>query len=279
MAIVDLLLNLIGLVLLLAWRTAGKPVAVRGAGTLLSNLKPAESRPTKRWGYLLALGGVLLARPLIYSVAAAGLTWTPMIGLGSAALAFRADDPNRLLLHSLLSFGWAWLIAMSWATVLVALTALEREPEGWSKVLREFLGGLGRLPVGLQLVCPFLLGALAWALLTVPLANLGILPRVPAGPELAAQAVVVGASIWLSLKWLLSGVLLLRLINTYIYLGNAPFWDFIHRVGGTLIRPLGWLPVRFGKLDFTPLIAAAVVWAVWWGLEIGLARAFSSLNL
>lgn len=279
MAIVDLLLNLIGLVLLLAWRTAGKPAAVRGAGTLLSNLKPAESRPTKRWGYLLALGGLLLARPLVYSVAAMGLNWTPMIGLGPAALAFRADDPNRLILHSLLSFGWAWLAATAWATVLVALTALEREPEGWSRILREFLGRLGRIPIWLQLIFPLLAGGLAWVLLTVPLANLGILPRIPAGPELAAQAAVVGASVWLSLKWLLVGVLLLRLVNTYIYLGNAPFWDFIHRVGGTLIRPLAWLPVRLGKLDFTPLITAALVWTLWWGMEIGLARAFASINL
>lgn len=279
MALVDLLLNLIGLVLLLAWRTAGRPAVVRGAGTLLSNLKPAESRPTKRWGYLVALGAVLAARPVLYSVAAVGLNWTPMIGLGSAALAFRADDPGRLLLHSLLSFGWAWLIAQAWATVLISLSALEREPEGWSKLLREFLGWLGRTPIWFQLPFPLLAAGIMWAVLTLPLASLGILPRVPALPELAAQAAVVGASVWLSLKWLLAGVLLLRLVNTYIYFGNAPVWDFIHRTGGTLIRPLFWLPVRFGKLDFTPLIAAAVIWAVWLGFEIGLTRAFARLNL
>ncbi len=279
MALVDLLLNLIGLVLLLAWRTAGKPAQVRGAGTLLSNLKPAETRPAKRWGYLLALAGLLLARPLLYSVIASGLNWTPMIGLGSAALAFRADDPGRLVLHSLLSFGWAWIIAIAWATVLIALTTLEREPEGWSRALREMLGWLGRLPVLLQLIFPWLTAAFAWAILTVPLAGLGILPRVPPGPELAAQCVVVATSVWLSLKWLLCGILLLRLVNTYIYFGNHPLWDFIHRIGGLLIRPLGWLPVRFGKLDFTPVVAAAIVWTVWWAGGVGLMRMFARLNL
>jgi hypothetical protein len=278
-AFVDLLLNLVGLVLLLAWRTAGKPAQIRGAGTLLSNLKPAGSRPTKRWGYLVTLAGLLLARPLLYSTIAAGLNWTPMIGLGSAALAFRADDPGRLLLHSLLSFGWAWIAALAWATVVVALTSLEREPESGSKVLREMLGWLGRCPIWLQLLFPLFTAAAGWALLTLPLASLGILPRVPPGPELLAQSAVIGASVWLSLKWLLTGILLLRLINTYIYFGSHPLWDFIHRIGGLLIRPLVWLPVRFGKLDFTPLVAAALVWVVWWGFELGLARLFARLNL
>lgn len=279
MAFIDLLLNLIGLVLLLAWRTAGRPAQVRGAGTLLSNLKPAESRATKRWGYLVALGGLLLARPLLYSAIATGLNWTPMIGLGSTALAFRADDPGRLVLHSLLGFGWVWVNAVAWATVLIALTCLEREPEGWSKVLREMLGWLGRGPVWLQLPFPWLAAGVAWALLTFPLVSLGILPRIPPGPELAMQSAVVGASVWLSLKWLLVGILLLRLINTYIYFGNHPLWDFIHRIGGLLIRPLGWLPVRLGKLDFTPLVAAAIVWALWWAMGAGLTRQFARLNL
>jgi uncharacterized protein YggT (Ycf19 family) len=125
---------------------------------------------------------------------------------------------------------------------------------------------------------PTLLAAAGWAVATFPLTQLGVLPSRAEPAQLALEAGLIGLSLWLSLKWLLCGILLLRLIHTYVYFGSQPIWDFINRVGGLLIRPLQWLPVRFGKLDLTPLAAAALVWFAWWALELGLARAFAQIH-
>lgn len=279
MALIDQLLNLIGLVLWLAWRGTGRASAVQGAGTLLSNLKPAEARPTKRWVYLLALLGLLLVRPLLYSTLAGNLNWTPLLGLGSTTLAFRADYLVRLVCHSFLSFGWTWLVADSWLLFLITVTALEREPDGWTRLFRQIAGWAGRWPVPLPLLLPTLAAGLGWVLAVYPLAGCGVLPEVPPVKQLLGQAGVIGLSVWLSLKWLVGGILLLRLVSTYVYFGSHPMWDFVQRTGGILLRPLQWLPVRFGKLDFTPLVAIALVWLAWWGLELGLARTFSRLSL
>jgi len=125
MALVDLLLNLIGLVLLLAWRTAGRPATVRGAGTLLSNLKPAESRPTKRWGYLLALAGVL-AGPF--------LSVQPSMHLLPIVKAFAivivgglGSIPGSILAALMLGYAEtlvAYLVSTSWTEIVSVLATL-----------------------------------------------------------------------------------------------------------------------------------------------------------
>ncbi|HTH48981.1 MAG TPA: hypothetical protein VMB21_15810, partial [Candidatus Limnocylindria bacterium] len=79
MALIDQLLNLIGLVLWLSWHSARQPARVRGAGTLLSNLKPAETRTGRRWLYPLALLVLLAGRPLLYAPLAHLLDWTPTL--------------------------------------------------------------------------------------------------------------------------------------------------------------------------------------------------------
>lgn len=280
MAAVDQLLNVIGLVLWLSWRGAGRPPASRGAGTLLSNLKSANTRPPRRWAYLAALAGLILLRPLLYGAFAASIQWTPLLPLGSTALAFRADSLLRLELYSVLSFGWAWLVLQSWLLTLGLLVSGAASPaDGWERAFRDFSGWPARLPRWLRPLVPSVLAGIGWAAACLPLARLGVLPGMPQPAVLAGQAAIVGLSVWLPLKWLLGLLLLLRLIYTYIYFATHPLWDLINRVGGRLLRPLHWLPIRFGKLDFTPLVAVALVWGLWWALDYGLARGYARLNL
>jgi uncharacterized protein YggT (Ycf19 family) len=73
---------------------------------------------------------------------------------------------------------------------------------------------------------------------------------------------------------LLGGLLLLRLINTYVYLGSHPFWDFVHQIGGIPLLPFRRLPLQIGKLDLSPLLAAAVTFLAAAGLERALVAAY-----
>ena len=80
-------------------------------------------------------------------------------------------------------------------------------------------------------------------------------------------------------KYLLAGLLFLGVLNTYLYLGNFSFWTFIQTTVGNLVRPLRWLPLRWGRIDLVPLLALGLVWFVFTYLEFGLNRLFARLPL
>jgi uncharacterized protein YggT (Ycf19 family) len=63
----------------------------------------------------------------------------------------------------------------------------------------------------------------------------------------------------LTLKFLLLVLFALHLINTYVYLGELSFWKFVNTATRELLRPIQWLPLRVGKIDFRPVAAIIVV--------------------
>ena len=129
-----------------------------------------------------------------------------------------------------------------------------------------------------SLLAPVLLVAAAWAALAFPLAKLGVLPVPPAGANLAGQAFAVGSGVWLPARWVLAGLLLLRMVHDHVYLGDHPMWAYVRIAGGRLSRPLAWLPLRLMKFDLTPLAAAVAVLALAEAAEVGLTRAYLMLS-
>ena len=276
---IDQLLNLIGVVLWLSWRGVGDTSpATLGAGTLVSTLKPARREPTHSWMYLAALVGLLAVRPMLYAPLARTLDWTPMLPLGPVNLAFRADEPLRLLTFSLLSFGWTLLVFQAAVSALSQLARGPGEPTGVVRWLRELAGRPGSWPVVVSLLAPVLLVAAAWAALAFPLAKLGVLPVPPTGANLAGQAFAVGSGVWLPARWVLAGLLLLRMVHDHVYLGDHPMWAYVRIAGGRLARPLAWLPLRRMKFDLTPLVAAIAVLGLAEAAEVGLTRAYLMLS-
>jgi hypothetical protein len=279
MALIDQLLNLIGLVLWLSWHGDGQPSQIRGAGTLLSNLKPVETRRARRWLYPLMLVVLLVARPLLYAPLAPVLDWTPTLSPGPVSLAFRADDPKRLLAFSFLSFAWCLLLFRAGILLLAALGRREGDPAGLSRWVRELAGRAAQWPVAAVLVVPVLTLAVSWVIITLGLRQIGVLPPDPlTAGRLLAQSVVVGLAVWLPMRWLLAGLLVLRLVHDYVYLGEHSLWEFVRSTGGRLLRPLEWLPARLGRFDSSPLIGAAVVLAATEGLELLLIEAYRWLG-
>jgi uncharacterized protein YggT (Ycf19 family) len=69
----------------------------------------------------------------------------------------------------------------------------------------------------------------------------------------------MGGATYLTWKYLIVGILLLHLLNSYVYIGNHPFWNFVNATASNLLRPLRWLPLRIGKVDLLPLLAVAMV--------------------
>ena len=78
--------------------------------------------------------------------------------------------------------------------------------------------------------------------------------------HLIAQGLLVGAGLFLTLKYLLPAFLFLHLLVSYIYLGTNPFWDFVSTTASNLLRPLRAL--RFGKLDFAPVVGILLLFVL-----------------
>jgi uncharacterized protein YggT (Ycf19 family) len=257
---VHLLLNIAGLLLWLRWREAMFQLVPRAAGgTLLGTLKKAATRPGYRWTWLGLLAGLLLLRAVAYWEVGSALRWTPSIDLGAIVISFRSDLFTRMLIFSVASLVvfvasfYFWLLLISVANQRVSDT------DPFQSQVRAHLGWVEGWPVVLKAALPFLATSLLWLGLGPALARLGFILPAPSMKVTAQQAMLIGLASFLVWKYLVASLLLLHLLTSYVYLGHSPFWNFIHFTGGNLLRPIRWVPLRVGRLDFTALAGAALV--------------------
>lgn len=258
MNVIDFILNVLGLMLWIDWRSGRLLARSRRAPVSLANsLKATERASLRPWLSLLALTGLILARGWFYWKAGSALDWTPAIRLGILALPFRVDLLFHMLLFSLLSFA---LALFAWHACLILLAAAQGPVLAGHPIhrfVRLQLGWLARLPLFLKLLFPFLTAALAWLALNPLLVEMRVLPA-PAGIAVAAeQAGLLGLCAYLIWRWLLIALFGLHLLNTYIYLGLNPVWEYISKTASNLLRPVRFF--RFGRVDLAPLIGIAAV--------------------
>jgi uncharacterized protein YggT (Ycf19 family) len=263
MILIHQILNIACLLLWLSWRSMRfVPPASGSSFSLLSTLKPTEPQFAARWLYLAALIALLLIRSLFYWHVGSAVNWTPAIDLVAITLPFRSDRGLLMLLFSGLSFGlllagfYAWLLLISSANRAV------KDTEPLQRLLRFHLSWLEHCPAIVKLLLPPLVAALLWALLNPYLASLDIIPAPASNRLLWQQAALLGLAALLIWKFLLLGLLVLHSLNSYVYLGNASFWNFVNITTRNLLGPISWLPLRIGKADFAPVLAIALVTAI-----------------
>jgi uncharacterized protein YggT (Ycf19 family) len=258
LSLIDLILNVAGLLLWLNWRAI--PFApVRPAATLASTVRPA-GRPTPRIFYLAELVALLALRAVVYWQLGAQVDWIPRIPLGPVTVWFRSDALGRMFLFSLFSFGatlgffYLCLLLLSW------IHAPTTEPEPAQRLVRAHLGWLDGWPAAIKLLLPLLFMALVWCLLHPLLVQLHIVPAEVNSPWIiVAQGAVIGLAAYLVLKFFLVAVFTLHLLNSYVYLGEFQLWNFVNCTARDLLRPFKWLPLQAGKIDFAPAFAIVVV--------------------
>ena len=260
MALVDFILNLAGLLLWLSWRAARfDPLAHATASTLAGTLQKARAPRAQRGILLAAVAALLLVRALFYWQVGPALDWTPTLDFTVTALPFRSDYFSRVLLFSALSFGRAWAVCGLCLMVLAMLRRGATEADPFQKLARLGLGRLARWPWPLLLLLVLVAGVGLWMALHPLLARLGIGPRVTGNAPLFQQGLLVTAREILTLRFLIAAFLLAHLLNSYVYLGCHPLWESVNRTGCALLRPLRWLPLRVGRVDFAPVVGIALV--------------------
>lgn len=278
MGIVDFILNLAGLLLWLKWRSLPfDPIHKRTPATLVGTLRRAAPSKFRRW-HLLAAGGVLLVlRALIYWWIGPATHWTGKLDLGVISLSFRSDLFGRMLLFSIFSFGLTLGIFYVWLLLLSLLAGATSNTGPIHRLVRMPLGGMDAWPRWAKIISPFTGATLAWWLASWLLAWLEIIPQPVSAAHRIEQSLVVGLGSYLAWKSVAAALLVLHLLNTYIYFGKHPVWNYVNVTAQALLAPLRIIPLRAGKVDFAPVVGIAFVFFAGGMAEHGLVWLYTRL--
>jgi uncharacterized protein YggT (Ycf19 family) len=94
------------------------------------------------------------------------------------------------------------------------------------------------------------------------LVQLSLTPAAQSTIHLWQEAFVLGIASFLVWKWLLVALLLLYIVNSYVYLGTFSFLDFMNTTVRNLLRIFDKLPLRTSKVDLSPFLMLAFVLAI-----------------
>ena len=93
------------------------------------------------------------------------------------------------------------------------------------------------------------------------------------------QGLVLGLFACLIWKYLVVGVLTLHMVQSYVYLGRSPLWDFVGETANNFLRPLSRLPLRVGKIDLAPAVAIVLALLAAQILQLSLPLLFRRLPI
>ena len=264
MGLIDSILNLVALLLWFNWRTARfDPLAGSTPATLAGTLRRAEKPSFKVWLLPLAIPALLLLRALFYWQIGGAMGWTGRIDLGVVAVTFWCDSSvsglKRMLLFSIYIFGVALTVFNLWLLLLSILKSSHANTDSLRQLLRAQLGLVETWPWWLKILLPLLALTPVWWLASWPLTSTALLPEPASLLQRLQQSALVGAGSYLCWKLLIVGLLVLYFVSSYVYFGRHPFWQHLNEIGRQLLTPLRRLPLRIGRMDFSPVIGIVLV--------------------
>lgn len=264
MGLANWILNLAALLLWLSWRSSRfDPLAKTVPATLAGTLKRAEPHRLAHWYFPLVLAGLLVFRGWLYRQIGPALGWTPSVEMGALVVAtFRSDFLGRAMVFSVLSFGEMLALFYLWLLGLSVVNGPGAAGDSFQKLVGLNLGRVDRWPWPMRLVLPLAVGALSWLALSPLLGRWGIIPAGGSAWLRLEQGVILGLLACLTWKYLIGILLALHLLNSYVYLGNHPFWSFVALTGRNLLAPLDRFRLRTGRVDFAPVVGIALTFLI-----------------
>lgn len=255
MGLIDFILNLAGLLLWLNWRAAkADPVGKSKPATLIGTLRRADPGGTGRWQLPAILGGLLLLRALFYWQIGSAANWPGKLDLGVTAVFFHSSSFAQMLLFSVFSFARLFAVFYLWLLLLSILGG----PMPTHRLVKIQLGKIDGWPSAAKCLLPLVVIALVWGMASWPFVWLHPKPSMPVARRIA-EAVIIALSGYLVWKFLIAALLALHLLNSYVYFGKQPFWNYVNATAKQLLRPLEKIPLRVGKVDFAPVVGIALV--------------------
>jgi uncharacterized protein YggT (Ycf19 family) len=274
MSIVDFILNLAGLLLWLNWRSIRfDPLTKRLPATLMGTLRPATPARFRRWHLLALIGALLVLRAAAYRWVAP--FWVFKLHFGIVAPSFRSDNFGGMLLFSFLSFG----VMLGIFYIVLLLLSLLNGPAAIHHFIKIPLGRVDDWSVPVKIMLPFLLTAIAWGVLGELLGKMLILPPANSMVLRIEQSVVIALGVYLLWKFPIALLLVLHLLNSYLYFGDHPIWNYINTVAQKILIPFRKLRLRAGRVDFAPLVGLVVLFIVAIAAEKGLENLYRRLPI
>lgn len=272
---VDLILNIAGLLLWLNWR-AGKadPLGKRTPATLIGTLRSAAPQKMRRWDVPLVLAALIFLRAVFYWLIGPALRWSGGLNLGIISLSFRSDKFGRILLFSALSFALALGIFYS----CILLFSLLKGPKPVHDFVRMQLGRIDAWPRAAKCFLPLMVTTVCWWLVSWLLAWLQIIPQ-PSLMRRIEEGLIIATQGYLLWQFPIAAILVLYLLNSYIYFGRHPIWSYVEGTAQTLLKPLKVIPfLRIGKVDFKPVVGIALVFLIAQLAEWGVVALYKRLS-
>jgi uncharacterized protein YggT (Ycf19 family) len=278
MGIVDFILNLAGLLLWINWRSLPfDPFNKRTPATLVGTLRRAAPSHFRRWHLLVGIGALLVLRALFYWQIGSAAHWTGRLDLGVIALSFRSDLFSRILLFSIFSFAVTLGIFYLWLLLLSILTGSTAKDQPIHRLVRMQLGRIDGWPLWVKILLPFAATTLLWWLAVWLFVWLEIIPKPVSAIHRMEESAVIGLGSYLAWKFIAATLLVLHLLNTYIYFGKHPFWNYVNTTAQNLLAPLQKIPLRAGKADFAPVVGIMIVFLTTELAERGLIWLYARL--
>ena len=258
MSYIDFILNLAGLLLWIKWRSLPfDPIHKRTPATLVGTLRRAAPSHFRRWHLLAGTGLLLVLRAMFYWQIGPVVHWIGKLDLGIVTLSFRSDLFGRILLFSIASFGLTLGIFYLWLLLFSILAGQTAKEQPIHRLVRMQLGGIDGWPFWAKIISPLVVTALVWGLASWPFAWLHPKQTMSAVHRIE-ESVVIGLGSYLVWQFIAVALLVLHLLNTYIYFGKHPFWNYVNATAQNLIAPLRKIPLRVGKVDFAPVVGIAI---------------------
>lgn len=255
MSVVDFILNLAGLLLWLNWRAEkADPVGKRRPATLIGTLRRADANG-RNWQIPAIIAGLILLRALLYWQIGSASTWSARLDLGITDLFFRSTYFWQMFYFSVFSFIETLWVFYLWLLFLSIL----KGPPPFHNFVRMQLGAVDRWGGGTKIVLPFVATAALWWAASWLLGWLNIIPQPISGIHRIAGSLVMGLAGYIAWEFVAVLLLVLHLLNSYIYFGRQPFWNYVNAEAQTLLSPLKPVPLRVGKVDFAPVVGLALV--------------------
>jgi uncharacterized protein YggT (Ycf19 family) len=218
-----------------------------------------QNRRVQEAGIGVAATPSEMADTLLNRQAGAPLNWAPVIRLNAISLPFYSELRWRMLMFSFFSFAVTLGLFYLCLLLLSSVNGPVSDAEPGQRLVRRHLGRLERWPIWVKLLLPLVVMTALWcALNPLLLWRIDLVPRVPAW-HLLAQGAVIGLSAYFALKFLVVGFLALYVLNSYVYLGDSAFLNFVNTTTNGMLRPLRRLPLRVGRVDLAPLAGMALV--------------------